>query len=79
MKEHSERNNIWDRCQLGACSGVLWNVDQLIIDNAIMDEVKNQQRYISVALSKSIWHGKTLDDQSVPADGSTRESSKCYC
>ena len=44
MKEHAERNNIWDRSQLGTCSGVLGTVDQLIIDNSIMDEVRNQQR-----------------------------------
>ena len=44
MKEHAERNNIWDRSQLGTCSGVLGTANQLIIDNAIMDEVSNQQR-----------------------------------
>ena len=44
MKEHAERNNIWDRSQLGTCSGVLGTANQLIIDNAIMDEVRNQQR-----------------------------------
>ena len=51
MKEHAERNNIWDRSQLGTCSGVLGTVDQdhLIIDNAIMDEVRNQQRNLAVA------------------------------
>ena len=49
MKEHAERNNIWDRNQLGTCSGVLGTVDQLLIDAAIMDEVKNQQRNLAVA------------------------------
>ena len=49
MKEHAERNNIWDRNQLGTRSGVLGTVDQLIIDNAIMDEVRNQQRNLAVA------------------------------
>ena len=44
MKEHAERNNIWDRSQLGTCSGVLGTANQLIINNAIMDEVSNQQR-----------------------------------
>ena len=44
MKEHAERNNIWDRSQLGTCSGVLGTANRLIIDNAIMDEVSNQQR-----------------------------------
>ena len=49
MKEHAEKNNIWDRSELGTCSGVLGTVDQLIIDNAIMDEVRNQQRNLAVA------------------------------
>ena len=46
MKDHAERNDIWDRSQLGTCSGT---VDQLIIDNAIMDEVRDQQRNLAVA------------------------------
>ena len=49
MKEHAERNNIWDRSQLGTCSGVLGTVDQLLIDAAIIDEVRNQQRNLAVA------------------------------
>ena len=49
MKEHAERNNTWNRSQLGTGSGVLETVDQLIIDNAIMDEVRNQQRNLAVA------------------------------
>ena len=42
MKKHAERNNIWDRSQLGTCSGVLRTVDEL-------DEVRNQQRNLAVA------------------------------
>ena len=49
MKDHAERNEIWDRSQLGTCSGVLGTVDQLIIDNAIMDEVRDQERNLVVA------------------------------
>ena len=49
MKKHAERNNIWDRSQLGTCSGVLGTVDQLLIDAAIMDEVRNQQRNLALA------------------------------
>ena len=49
MKEHAKRNNTWDRSQLGTCSGVLGTVDQLVIDNAIMEEVRNQQRNLPVA------------------------------
>ena len=49
MQEHAARNDIWDKSQLGTCSGVLGTVDQLIIDRAIMDEVKGQQRNLAVA------------------------------
>ena len=49
MKNHADRNNIWDKSQLGMCSGVLGTVDQLVIDNAIMDEVKEKQRNLAVA------------------------------
>ena len=49
MKDHAERNNIWNRRQLGTCSGVLGTVDQLIIDNTIMEELRHQQRNLAVA------------------------------
>ena len=49
MKEYAERNKIWDRRQLGTCSGVLGTLDQLIIDNVIMEEVRNQQRNLAAA------------------------------
>ena len=49
MKEHAQRNKIWDRSQLGTCSGVLGTVQQLLIDAAIMDEVRNQQRNLAMA------------------------------
>ena len=48
MKNHADRNNIWDKSQLGTCSGVLGTVDQLVIDNAIMDEVREKQRNLAV-------------------------------
>ena len=35
MKEHAERNNIWERSQLGTCSGVMETVDQLIMPQLI--------------------------------------------
>ena len=44
MKEHADRNNIWDRIQLGTCSNVLGTVDQLIMYNAIMDEVREKKK-----------------------------------
>ena len=49
IKVDAERNNIWDRSHLGTCSAVLGTVDPLIIDNGIMDEVRNQQRNLAVA------------------------------
>ena len=49
MKDHVDRNNIWDRNQMGTCSGVLGTVDQLVIDNCIMDEVRNYKRSLAVA------------------------------
>ena len=48
IKEHAERNNIWDRSQLRTCSVVLGTVDQVIIDNAIMDEAINQRKNLAV-------------------------------
>ena len=47
MKDHAERNNIWDRSQLGTFSGVLGTVDQFIVENTIMDEGK--KRNLAVA------------------------------
>ena len=49
MKGHAERNSIWDRGQLGTCSGVLGTVDQLIVDNTIMDEVRRKRQNLAVA------------------------------
>ena len=49
MKNHADRNNIWDKIQLGTCSGILGTVDQLVIDNPIMDEVRKKQRNLVVA------------------------------
>ena len=43
IKEHADRNNIRDWSQLGRCSNVLGTVDQLIIDNAIMDEAREEK------------------------------------
>ena len=31
MKDHAERNDIWDRSHLGTCSGVLGTVDQSVM------------------------------------------------
>ena len=65
MKEHAERNNIWDRSQVGTCSGVLGTVDQLIIDNAIMREVRNQQRnlcsfHLFILIKKNITRSTSI-------------------
>ena len=49
MRKHALENNIWDEGQLGAVDGVLGTVDQLIIDNCIMEEVKTYHRNLAVA------------------------------
>ena len=48
MKEYAERNSIGYRSQLRMCSGFLVTVDQFIIDNAIMNELRNHQRNLAV-------------------------------
>ena len=49
MKDHADKNEIWDKIQLGTCSGVLGTVDQLLIDSAIMDEVWEKKRNLAVS------------------------------
>ena len=49
VNEHVDRNDIWDRNQLGTCSGVLGKVVQLLIDSAVMDEVRGKKRNLAVA------------------------------
>ena len=44
MKDHADKNEIWDKIQLGTCPGVLGTVDQLLIDSAIMDEVWEKKK-----------------------------------
>ena len=48
MEDHADRNEIWDKIQLGTCSGILCTVDQLLIDSAIMDEVREKKRNLAV-------------------------------
>ena len=47
MREHTIENVIWDEGQLGAVEGVLGTIDQLIIDQCIMKEVKQYHRNLS--------------------------------
>ena len=49
MSENTIENEIWDKGQLGALEGVLGTVDQLIIDQCIMEEVKQYHRNLAVA------------------------------
>ena len=49
MRKYALENNIWDEGQLGAVEGVIGTVDQLIIDNCIMEEVKTYHRNLAVA------------------------------
>ena len=49
MKEHAEENEIWDRNQMGTCQDVLGTVDELLIDNCIVEEVRTHKRNLAVA------------------------------
>ena len=49
MKEHAQANNLWDKCQLGTQIGVLGTTDQLLIDNCILEEVKEHRRNLAVS------------------------------
>jgi len=49
MKQHAVLNNVWDRNQMGTCSDVLGTVDQLLIDNCILEEVREHKRNLAVA------------------------------
>ena len=49
MKDHARQNEICDEGQLGASGGVLGTVDQLLIDNYIMDEVREHKTDLAVA------------------------------
>ena len=49
MKEHAEENEIWDKNQMGTCQDVLGTLDQLLIDNCIMEEVRTHKRNLAVA------------------------------
>ena len=49
MNDHADRNETWDKSQLGTSSGVLGSVDQLSIDNAITDEVPEKKRNLAVS------------------------------
>ena len=40
---------MWDKSQLGTCEKVLGTIDQLLIDNAIMGEVKEYHRNLTVS------------------------------
>ena len=49
MRQHALENSIWDEGQLGAVTGVLGTVGQLLIDQCIMEEVKAYHRNLAVA------------------------------
>ena len=49
MKDHAMRNDLWDDGQLGAREGVLGTIDQLLVDECIMQQVRDKKRNIAVA------------------------------
>ena len=49
VKKHIVQNDLWDKSQMGRCEKVLGTVDQLLIDNAIMIEVRDHHLNLAVA------------------------------
>ena len=47
MKHHADENEMWDKSQMETYKDVLGTVDQLLIDNCIMDEVKTHKKKFS--------------------------------
>lgn len=81
MKGHAERNNTWDRSQVGTYSRVLRTVDQQYNTRQYHhDWSKREKKKFSTGilwLPKSLWHGQTwLNNKSVSLDGNPWKSSK---
>ena len=49
LKDHLMTNEIWDQEQTGAREKVLGTIDQLLIDQCIMEEVREHKRNLAVA------------------------------
>ena len=49
LKNHVMINEVWDKEQLGAREHVLGTIDQLLVDQCIMEEVKTYNRNLAVA------------------------------
>ena len=48
MEVYADRNGLWDK--VGTGSGVVGTVDQLLVDNAIMDKVRNNKKILAIVL-----------------------------
>ena len=49
MEKHTVDNNLWDDGQLGCKKAVLGTIDQLLVDECIMEEVRDHKRNLAVA------------------------------
>ena len=49
IKQHVIINSLWDENQFGTRENVLGTVDLLLVDQCIMEEVKNHHRDLSIA------------------------------
>ena len=49
VKKHVAQNDLWHKSQMGTCERVLGTIDQLLIDNTIMGEVRDHHRNLDVA------------------------------
>ena len=48
-KKHVVQTDLWEKSQMETCENVLGTVDQLLIDNAIMEEVRDHLRNLAFA------------------------------
>ena len=49
LKKHLMNNDLWDKEQTGARENVLGTIDQLLIDQCIMEEIREDKRNLAVA------------------------------
>jgi hypothetical protein len=49
IQDHLIRNNIWDGQQKGTRKGIFGTIDNLLVDRAVLEEVKQYERNLAVA------------------------------
>ena len=49
VKKHVVQNDLWHKSHIGTCEKVLATVDQLLIDNAVMGEIRDHHCNLTIA------------------------------